>query len=48
MAGATAIQVGSITFAHPRAAVEIVEGIEAFLLQAGISDIKQIIGALLR
>jgi dihydroorotate dehydrogenase (NAD+) catalytic subunit len=47
MAGATAIQVGSITFANPRAAVAIVEGIEAFMLQEGIDDIKTIIGAAL-
>jgi len=45
MAGATAIQVGSITFADPRAAIAIVEGIEAFMLQEGIDDIKTIVGA---
>jgi dihydroorotate dehydrogenase (NAD+) catalytic subunit len=47
MAGATAIQVGSITFANPLAAVTIVEGIEAFMLQEGIDDIKSIVGAAL-
>jgi dihydroorotate dehydrogenase (NAD+) catalytic subunit len=47
MAGASAIQVGSITFANPRAAVEIVEGIEAFMQQEGVADIHDLIGAAL-
>jgi dihydroorotate dehydrogenase (NAD+) catalytic subunit len=47
MAGASAIQVGTINFINPRAGVEIVEGIEAFLLQEGISDIHDIVGAVL-
>lgn len=45
MAGASAIQVGTITFANPRAGVEIVEGIEQFLQSEGIADIVEIIGA---
>jgi dihydroorotate dehydrogenase (NAD+) catalytic subunit len=47
LAGASAIQVGSITFANPRASVEIVEGIEAFLQREGVKDISEIIGAAL-
>jgi dihydroorotate dehydrogenase (NAD+) catalytic subunit len=44
MAGASAIQVGTMTFVNPRAGVEIIEGIEAFLQQEGVSEISEIIG----
>lgn len=47
LAGASAIQVGSITFANPRAAVEIIEGIEAFMQREGVADIHDLIGAAL-
>lgn len=47
MAGASAIQAGSINFVNPRAGVEIVEGIEAFLQSEGITDIGEIIGVAL-
>ncbi len=45
MAGASAIQIGTINFTNPRAGIEIVEGIEEFMLQEGIGDIAEIIGA---
>ena len=44
MAGATAVQVGSATFLNPGAALEVVEGLEAFLKREGMSDIRQVIG----
>ncbi|MGH2495325.1 MAG: dihydroorotate dehydrogenase [Ktedonobacteraceae bacterium] len=47
MAGASAIQVGTMNFVNPRAGVEIIEGIEAFLQQEGVSEIAEIIGAAL-
>lgn len=47
MAGASAVQVGTMTFVNPRAGVEIIEGIEAFLQQEGISEISEIIGVAL-
>lgn len=47
MAGASAIQVGTINFANPRAGIEILGGIEEFLRQEGISDVKEIVGAAL-
>jgi dihydroorotate dehydrogenase (NAD+) catalytic subunit len=47
MAGASAIQVGTITFTNPRAGIEIVEGIEAFLRREGVEDVKEIVGAVL-
>jgi dihydroorotate dehydrogenase (NAD+) catalytic subunit len=36
MAGAAAVQVGSATFAHPAAMIEIIEGIEAYMRRNGI------------
>ncbi len=47
MAGASAIQIGTINYTNPRAGVEIVEGIEEFLSQEGAEDIAEIIGAAL-
>jgi dihydroorotate dehydrogenase (NAD+) catalytic subunit len=44
MAGASAIQVGTMTFVNPRAGVEIIEGLEAFLQQEGVSSVAEIIG----
>lgn len=45
LAGATAVQVGTACFANPRAPIEILEGITAYLTAAGITDIREIIGA---
>jgi len=45
MAGASAIQIGTINFVNPRAGVEIVEGIAAFMEREGIADVSEIIGA---
>jgi dihydroorotate dehydrogenase (NAD+) catalytic subunit len=44
MAGATAVSVGTANFYNPRATVEVVEGIEAFMEQNRIDDIREIIG----
>jgi len=45
MAGATAVQVGTATFANPRAPLEVLEGVERFLAQAGVKDISELVGA---
>src|SRR5207247_9600533 len=42
MAGASAIQIGTINFVNPRAGVEIIEGIEEFLRKEGVEDIGEI------
>jgi dihydroorotate dehydrogenase (NAD+) catalytic subunit len=47
MVGASAIQVGTVSFANPRAAVEVVEGLEEFMVKEGLSDIHEIIGTAL-
>ncbi|MGO9313055.1 MAG: dihydroorotate dehydrogenase [Syntrophobacteraceae bacterium] len=44
--GAAAVQVGTVNFINPRAAAEIIEGIERFLKVEEIADIKSYIGSL--
>jgi dihydroorotate dehydrogenase (NAD+) catalytic subunit len=47
MAGASAVQVGTATFANPRALLDVIEGLERWLAERGISDVAEIIGAAL-
>ena len=42
MAGATAVQVGSATFAHPPAMIEIIQGIESYLHCHGIAAVEEL------
>ena len=44
MAGASAIQIGTINFVNPMAGKEIIEEMENFLKEQGIKDINDIIG----
>jgi dihydroorotate dehydrogenase (NAD+) catalytic subunit len=44
MAGASAVQVGSATYGNPRAALDILEGIEQFMEKEGIEKLSDIIG----
>ena len=46
LAGATAVQVGTANFLDPSAAQTIADGMEAYLEANGISDVKELIGAL--
>jgi dihydroorotate dehydrogenase (NAD+) catalytic subunit len=46
IAGAVAVQVGTANFINPHATIDIIEGIEAFLMERNISDIAEIIGTL--
>lgn len=45
LAGASAISVGTANFTNPYATSEIIDGIEAYMKQFGIADIKDLIGA---
>ncbi|MDN5363017.1 MAG: dihydroorotate dehydrogenase catalytic subunit [Eubacteriales bacterium] len=45
LAGATAVAVGTANFVNPRAALDIIEGLEAYCREEGITDIKELIGA---
>lgn len=46
MAGASAIQIGTINFANPMAGKEIIEEMEAFCVAEGIKDINDIVGCI--
>ena len=45
MAGASAIQIGTASFANPHAPLDALEGIEQFMEKEGIEDIAELIGA---
>jgi len=45
MAGATAVQVGTATFLNPRATLDVLEGLQAFMREQQIHDIHTLIGA---
>ncbi|MBW2283460.1 MAG: dihydroorotate dehydrogenase [Deltaproteobacteria bacterium] len=45
MAGARAVQVGTAGFVNPRAALDVVEGLEGYCREEGITSIADIIGA---
>jgi dihydroorotate dehydrogenase (NAD+) catalytic subunit len=44
MAGATAVQVGTATFINPGATLDVLDGIERFMEEEGVSDVHQLIG----
>jgi dihydroorotate dehydrogenase (NAD+) catalytic subunit len=46
IAGASAVQIGTANFRNPCAALEIAEGIGAFLARHGIPDVRDLIGSL--
>jgi len=46
IAGAVAVQVGTANFINPYATIDIIEGIEAFLIEREIDDLADIIGSL--
>jgi len=46
IAGATAIQVGTANFINPRATLEIVNGIESYLVEMGMGRMSDLIGSM--
>lgn len=44
-AGATAVQVGTATFANPRAPMDVLDGLRSFLEETGVDDVRELIGA---
>ncbi|HZV81414.1 MAG TPA: dihydroorotate dehydrogenase [Geobacteraceae bacterium] len=46
LAGATAVQVGTASFLNPAAAEEIAAGMESWLVEKGVKDISELVGAL--
>ena len=47
MAGASAVQVGTATFADPAAPIRVVEGLAAYVRERGLSSIRDVIGTAL-
>jgi dihydroorotate dehydrogenase (NAD+) catalytic subunit len=45
-AGATAVQVGTANFVNPKASIEVLEGIQAYLDTHGFAGISEVIGSL--
>jgi dihydroorotate dehydrogenase (NAD+) catalytic subunit len=46
IAGAVAVQIGTANFINPRATLDVIEGIESYLIAKEIPDISEIIGSL--
>lgn len=46
IAGAQAVQVGTANFIDPAAMIRVIDGLERFLIEEGLDDIKQVIGSL--
>lgn len=46
LAGASAIQVGTANFINPNVCVEIINGIEEYLIRHNISSVKELVGAM--
>jgi len=46
LAGATAVQVGTATFLHPGAMIEIIDGLAAFCAGRGIRRVADLTGAM--
>lgn len=46
IAGATAVQVGTGSFVNPRAALEVIDGIEEYRARHGLASVRDIIGSL--
>ncbi len=45
LAGASAVAVGAMNFVNPRATIDVIEGIEAYMQRYGVEDISELIGA---
>lgn len=44
LAGATAVQVGTASFVHPYAMLDILEGIKRYMASHGVGDVRELIG----
>lgn len=44
LAGASAVAVGTANFVNPRATIQIAQGIEKYLSERGLTDVKQLVG----
>lgn len=46
IAGASAVQIGTANFVNPRASMEIIDGIRAYLVEKNIASVKDLVGSL--
>lgn len=46
IAGARAVSIGTVNLVNPKAAIEIIKGIEAYLVENKIEDINELVGSL--
>ncbi|MDD2498451.1 MAG: nitronate monooxygenase, partial [Desulfitobacteriaceae bacterium] len=44
LAGASAVAVGTANFINPRTVIEVIEGIENYLVENGFNDVNDIVG----
>ncbi len=47
MAGSSAIQVGTATFTNPRAPLDVLEGVEKYMREHAVEDVRELVGAAL-
>ncbi len=45
MAGASAVQVGTATFRNPHAPLDVLQGLQRFLEEHDVEDVREIVGA---
>jgi dihydroorotate dehydrogenase (NAD+) catalytic subunit len=48
IAGATMVAVGTYNFVNPRAPLEVLEGIKAYMKENKMTDIRELIGSIQR
>lgn len=48
LAGATAVAVGTANFVNPRATMDVVDGVEAYMQKYGVGDVGELVGAVQR
>ncbi len=46
IAGARAIEIGTANFVNPRVTIEIIEGIEKYLIESSIKDVNELVGSM--
>ena len=44
-AGASAVAVGTMNFVNPRAATDVIAGIESYLERHGVASVRELVGA---
>jgi len=39
------VQVGTATFVNPRAPIDVLEGLQRYMVEQGVEDVRELIGA---